>query len=62
MFQGTGTQAGDSREMLSVSQTFAPHPEGHPGARKTDLYVGSVKANVGHGEVRSDESSPVLSQ
>ena len=47
---GTGTQAGDGREMASVSQTFAPWPQGEPRSRRTDLYVGSVKANVGHGE------------
>lgn len=47
---GTGTQAGDGREMASVSQTFAPWPQGDSRSRGTDLYVGSVKANVGHGE------------
>ena len=47
---GTGTQAGDGREMASVSQTFAPWPQGDPRSRQTDLHVGSVKANVGHGE------------
>ena len=47
---GTGTQAGDGREMTSVSQTFAPWPPGDPRGRDSDLYVGSVKANVGHGE------------
>ena len=47
---GTGTQAGDGREMASVSQTFSPWPPGDPRGRSDDLYVGSVKANVGHGE------------
>lgn len=47
---GTGTQAGDGREMASVSQTFAPWLPGDPRCRQDDLYVGSVKANVGHGE------------
>ena len=47
---GTGTQAGDGREMASVSQTFAPWPQDDPRSRRTDLHVGSVKANVGHGE------------
>lgn len=47
---GTGTQAGDGGEMASVSQTFAPWPPGDPRSRPSDLYVGSVKANVGHGE------------
>ncbi|KAL8825773.1 MAG: hypothetical protein Q9191_004205, partial [Dirinaria sp. TL-2023a] len=47
---GTGTQAGDGREMTSVSQSFAPWPTSDPRGRPNDLYVGSVKANVGHGE------------
>lgn len=47
---GTGTQAGDGREMTSVSQTFAPWPASDPRCRPNDLHVGSVKANVGHGE------------
>ncbi|KAL8929785.1 MAG: hypothetical protein Q9208_000929 [Pyrenodesmia sp. 3 TL-2023] len=47
---GTGTQAGDGREMTSVSSTFAPWPPGDPRSRVNDLHVGSVKANVGHGE------------
>ena len=47
---GTGTQAGDGREMTSVSQSLAPWPQGDPRSRPTDLHVGSVKANVGHGE------------
>lgn len=54
---GTGTQAGDSREMASVSQTFAPWPQGAPRSRDNDLYVGSVKANVGHGESVSGVTS-----
>lgn len=47
---GTGTQAGDSGEMSSVSSVFAPWPPGDPRGRSSDLYVGSVKSNVGHGE------------
>ena len=47
---GTGTQAGDGREMTSVSQSLAPWSQDDPRCRKDDLYVGSVKANVGHGE------------
>lgn len=45
---GTGTQAGDSVEMESVSEVFAPRTN----RRSSDkpLYVGAVKANVGHGE------------
>lgn len=50
---GTGTQAGDSREMQSVSETFAPALTGNTLARSSKLYVGSVKANVGHGEAVS---------
>ncbi|KAI9875645.1 MAG: hypothetical protein M1830_008148 [Pleopsidium flavum] len=44
---GTGTQAGDYNEMLSVTDVFAAE-DGQQ--RPTPLYVGSVKANVGHGE------------
>lgn len=46
---GTGTQAGDSRGMQSVSD--APAPE-HPKRRRTAdqaLYLGALKANTGHG-------------
>ncbi|KAJ5347272.1 hypothetical protein MYU51_004319 [Penicillium brevicompactum] len=41
---GTGTQAGDAREMDSVLSTFAKQPRENP------IHLGSVKANVGHGE------------
>lgn len=42
---GTGTQAGDSAEMSSVTSVFAQRrSESNP------LYVGAVKANVGHSE------------
>jgi 3-oxoacyl-(acyl-carrier-protein) synthase len=42
---GTGTQAGDTTEITSVVATFG-------SGRKQDnpLYVGGVKANIGHGE------------
>ncbi|KOC17636.1 aflC / pksA / pksL1 / polyketide synthase [Aspergillus flavus AF70] len=45
---GTGTQVGDAVEMESVLSVFAPSET----ARKADqpLFVGSAKANVGHGE------------
>ncbi|RDW76453.1 uncharacterized protein DSM5745_06445 [Aspergillus mulundensis] len=46
---GTGTQAGDAREMESVLSVFAPST----GAPRTDeqrLFLGSAKSNVGHGE------------
>ena len=49
---GTGTQAGDGTEMVSVTNVFAP-----AGPRKRTaeqpLYLGAVKANVGHGEAAS---------
>ncbi|KAM3151677.1 Non-reducing polyketide synthase PKS19 [Botrytis cinerea] len=44
-FHGTGTGAGDPTEMSSVTKVFA---NGQP--RTTDLHIGSVKSNVGHGE------------
>ncbi|KAJ5884708.1 conidial yellow pigment biosynthesis polyketide synthase [Penicillium taxi] len=48
---GTGTQAGDDTEMRSVSTVFAPAVS--PRRPDQKLYVGSVKANVGHGEASS---------
>ncbi|PGH03771.1 hypothetical protein AJ80_08641 [Polytolypa hystricis UAMH7299] len=48
---GTGTQAGDGIEMTSVLNSFAP--ERHPRKPEKPLYIGSVKANVGHGEAAS---------
>jgi naphtho-gamma-pyrone polyketide synthase len=45
---GTGTQAGDAVEMRSVLNTFA-----WDQSRRSPLYLGSVKANVGHGESAS---------
>ena len=48
---GTGTQAGDAIEMESVSTVFAPS---HPGrSLEQPLFIGSVKANIGHGEAVS---------
>ena len=50
---GTGTQAGDGTEMLSVTNIFAP---ANPARRRTaeqPLFLGAVKANVGHGEAAS---------
>ncbi|KAF2219879.1 polyketide synthase [Elsinoe ampelina] len=52
---GTGTQAGDGIEMTSVSNTFAP-----PNRRRSPeekLYLGAIKANVGHGEAASGINS-----
>ncbi|KKY31072.1 putative polyketide synthase [Diaporthe ampelina] len=48
---GTGTQAGDGTEMLSVTNVFAPPERKRPADRP--LYLGAVKANVGHGEAAS---------
>ena len=48
---GTGTQAGDGIEMTSVSNVFAPRNR----QRRPDqpLYLGALKANIGHGEASS---------
>ncbi|KAJ6183799.1 type I iterative polyketide synthase [Penicillium mononematosum] len=48
---GTGTQAGDSREMASVLDTFAPYSTGHQKrSNGHPLYLGAIKPNIGHGE------------
>jgi acyl transferase domain-containing protein len=46
---GTGTQAGDYEEMQGVLDVYAPSKSPR---RRTDqsLYIGGVKANIGHGE------------
>ncbi|KAB8239545.1 beta-ketoacyl synthase [Aspergillus alliaceus] len=46
---GTGTQAGDAREMKSVLSIFAPETK-RPRSDEERLFLGSAKANVGHGE------------
>ncbi|KAI1372948.1 polyketide synthase [Hypoxylon crocopeplum] len=48
---GTGTQAGDGTEMVSVTDVFAPASR-HRSADRP-LYLGAVKANIGHGEAAS---------
>lgn len=48
---GTGTQAGDGTEMVSVTSVFAPADRKRPADRP--LYLGAIKANVGHGEAAS---------
>jgi len=54
---GTGTQAGDGIEMTSVTNTFAPrHRQRRPDQK---LYLGAVKANIGHGEAASGINSLV---
>ncbi|KAI4192427.1 MAG: hypothetical protein LQ346_004318 [Caloplaca aetnensis] len=56
---GTGTQVGDAGEMSSVLDTFAPAVDQVQLRRKSDepLYLGSAKANIGHGEASSGVSS-----
>ncbi|OBT81690.1 Type I Iterative Polyketide synthase (PKS) [Pseudogymnoascus sp. 03VT05] len=45
---GTGTQAGDNAEITSIARVFTQE-----GNRDTELYVGSVKSNIGHLEATS---------
>lgn len=45
---GTGTQAGDAEEIQSVTDVFAPITKRR--SAKNPLYIGAVKANVGHSE------------
>ncbi|KAI8623041.1 putative polyketide synthase [Xylariaceae sp. FL1651] len=47
---GTGTQAGDAEEIQSVTEVYAPVAAGKRRSPKNPLYIGAVKANVGHGE------------
>lgn len=56
---GTGTQAGDAGEMSSALDTFAPPLNEVKTGRNRDeaLYLGSAKANIGHGEAASGVSS-----
>ena len=50
---GTGTQAGDGTEMFSVTNVFAPATAGRKRNAEQPLFLGAVKANVGHGEAAS---------
>ncbi|KAJ5124897.1 uncharacterized protein N7515_008722 [Penicillium bovifimosum] len=52
---GTGTQLGDAIEMASVLNVLAP--ESPVRAAERPLYVGSIKANIGHGESASGISA-----
>ncbi|KAM0332713.1 hypothetical protein ACHAPQ_005672 [Fusarium lateritium] len=45
---GTGTQAGDREEIASISKVFC-----EDSGRTDDLYIGSVKTNIGHLEATS---------
>ncbi|KAM0214770.1 hypothetical protein ACHAQD_008669 [Fusarium lateritium] len=58
---GTGTQAGDATEMSSVLETFAPPITDGKVTRTSDqkLYIGSAKANIGHGESASGVCSVI---
>ncbi|RYC54173.1 hypothetical protein CHU98_g12041, partial [Xylaria longipes] len=47
---GTGTQAGDAEEIQSVTDVYAPVANGKRRSPNNPLYIGAVKANVGHGE------------
>ncbi|KAJ5151395.1 uncharacterized protein N7482_010647 [Penicillium canariense] len=52
---GTGTQVGDAVEMASVLRVFAPDESTRTA--ENPLHVGTVKANIGHGEGVSGISS-----
>ncbi|GAM38382.1 hypothetical protein TCE0_033f09060 [Talaromyces pinophilus] len=54
---GTGTQAGDAEEMRSVVDIFAPEKAASIRTEEQALYLGSVKANIGHGEAASGVSA-----
>lgn len=54
---GTGTQAGDNIEMTSVTNVFAPR--NRPRKHDQPLYLGSLKANIGHGEAASGISAMI---
>ena len=45
---GTGTQAGDAEEIESVTNVYAPITKRR--STKNPLYIGAVKANIGHSE------------
>ena len=50
---GTGTQAGDAVEMQSVLDVFAPDYQ----REQEPVFLGSAKANIGHGESASGATS-----
>ena len=47
---GTGTQVGDASEMSSVLNAIAPNSGPRRRSKHKPVHIGSVKANVGHGE------------
>lgn len=54
---GTGTQAGDAAEMRSVLSAFAWDRQRTIASPPRPLYLGAVKANVGHAESASGVTS-----
>lgn len=55
---GTGTQAGDAGETLSVLQTLAPISPSKVNRKPNEiLYIGAAKSNVGHGEAAAGLTS-----
>ncbi|KAL9096260.1 MAG: hypothetical protein Q9165_001783 [Trypethelium subeluteriae] len=55
---GTGTQAGDAGETLSVLQTLAPiSPPSTARNSRQPLHIGAAKSNVGHGEAAAGVTS-----
>ncbi|KAL4733582.1 hypothetical protein BDV11DRAFT_175562 [Aspergillus similis] len=53
---GTGTQAGDGTEMMSITNVFAPRDQGR---RQPDqlIHLGALKSNIGHGEASAGVAS-----
>ncbi|TWU71000.1 t1pks [Metarhizium rileyi] len=54
---GTGTQAGDTREMNSVCDVLAPVDKPHKRPFDQPLHLGALKSNIGHGESASGVSA-----
>lgn len=54
---GTGTQAGDTREMNSVCDVLAPVDKPHRRPADQPLHLGALKSNIGHGESVSGVSA-----
>jgi monodictyphenone polyketide synthase len=52
---GTGTQAGDHEEMQGIMEVYAPLIKRR--GKDQPLHIGSVKANIGHGESVAGVSS-----
>ncbi|KAH8701023.1 putative polyketide synthase [Talaromyces proteolyticus] len=52
---GTGTQAGDHEEMQGIMEVYAPPTKRR--SKDQPLHIGSVKANIGHGESVAGASS-----